>query len=314
MRKTKLWLIVAIVLAIVLVSASFVLLKGNPVNGNNNGKPVTVVDDSGAEVTINSVPKRIVSLAPSSTEVLFAVGAGGQVVGVTDFCDYPQAVITGQAAGTITSIGNYWQPAIEPIVALDPDLIIACGGGASDEAADKLRNMGYTVIVLDPQTVSDVLANIELVGKATGHTDEATTLVVSLQARIDAIANKIADITNKPKVYAEISDSPMMSVGPSSYMGDLITLAGGINIFDDASMPWPMVSSEAVIAKNPNVILSTYTDLNSFSARPGWKSIDAVANSKIYKLDSDNIYARPGPRFITALEELSKMLHPDLFA
>jgi len=174
--------------------------------------------------------------------------------------------------------------------------------------------MGYTVIVLDPQTVDDVLANIELVGKATGHTDEATTLTSGLQARIDTITNKVANIVNKPKVYAEISDSPLMSVGPGSYMGNLITLAGGTNIFDDAAMPWPMISSEAVIAKNPNVILSTYTAINAFSTRAGWKSIDAVANNKIYKLDSDNIYVRPGPRFITALEELSKMLHPELFA
>jgi iron complex transport system substrate-binding protein len=314
MHKTKLWLIVAIVLVVVLVSASFVLLKGNPINGNNNGKPVTVVDDGGAEVTVNSIPQRIVSLAPSSTEILFAVGAGDQVVGVTDFCDYPQAVVTGKTSGSITSIGNYWQPAIEPIVALNPDLVIACGGGASDEAADKLRNLGYTVIVLNPQTVSDVLANIDLVGKATGHANDATTLVVSLQARIDAIANKVADLANKPKVYVEISNDPLMSVGPGSYMGDLVTLAGGINIFNDAATPWPMISSESVIAKNPNTILSTHTSINVFDTRSGWKSIDAVANKKIYKLDGDNIYLRPGPRFIDALEELSKLLHPDIFA
>jgi iron complex transport system substrate-binding protein len=310
MQKTKMWLIVAIILAVVLVSASLILLNGNLLNGKN----VTVVDDDGTEVTIDSVPKRIVSLAPSSTEVLFAVGAGDQVVGVTDFCDYPQSVVTGKTSGSITSIGNYWQPAIEPIVALNPDLVIACGGGASDEAADKLRNLGYTVIVLNPQTVSDVLANIDLVGKATGHADQATTLVDSLQARIDAIANKVVDIANKPKVYVEISNDPLMSVGPGSYMGDLVTLAGGINIFNDAATPWPMISSEAVIAKNPNVILSTHTSITIFSTRPGWQSINAVKNSQIYKLDSDNIYLRPGPRFIDALEELSKLLHPDIFA
>lgn len=313
MQKTKLWIIAAIVVVIVLVSAALLLLNGNSLN-SNNGKPITVIDDGDTAVTINSIPKRIVSLAPSSTEALFAVGAGNQVVGVTDFCDYPPEVNTGKTKGSITSIGNYWQPAIEPIVALNPDLIIACGGGASDEAADKLRNMGYTVIVLDPQTVSDVLANLELVGKATGHADEAEALIDSLQIRIDAIVNKVADISNKPKVYVEISADPLMSVGPGGYLGDLVTLAGGKNVFDDAAMPWPMVSYEAVIGKNPTVILSTHTALNTFSTRPGWTSIDAVANNKVYKLESDNIYIRPGPRFVTALEELSKMFHPDIFA
>ncbi|MCL2257041.1 MAG: cobalamin-binding protein [Candidatus Bathyarchaeota archaeon] len=307
--KKQNWLIIAVILAIVIGSASLILL-----NGSNKDKSVTVVDDDGTEVTIDSMPQRIVSLSPSSTELLFAVGAGDQVVGVTDFCDYPQEVVTGKSTGSITSIGNYWQPAIEPIAALDPDLVIASGGGASDEAADRLRHMGYTVIVLNPQTVNDVLANLEVVGKATGHANEASTLINSLQARIDTIASKIATVSDKPQVYVEISADPLMSVGPGSYMGDLVTLSGGVNIFDDAAIPWPMISSESVIAKNPNIILSTYTDLNAFGIRPGWKSIDAVTNSKLYKLDSDNIYVRPGPRFIAALEELSKVLHPDIFA
>ncbi|MCL2173354.1 MAG: helical backbone metal receptor, partial [Candidatus Bathyarchaeota archaeon] len=198
--KKQNWLIIAVILAIVIGSASLILL-----NGSNKDKSVTVVDDDGTEVTIDSMPQRIVSLSPSSTELLFAVGAGDQVVGVTDFCDYPQEVVTGKSTGSITSIGNYWQPAIEPIAALDPDLVIASGGGASDEAADRLRHMGYTVIVLNPQTVNDVLANLEVVGKATGHANEASTLINSLQARIDTIASKIATVSDKPQVYVEIS-------------------------------------------------------------------------------------------------------------
>ncbi|MCL2358812.1 cobalamin-binding protein [Candidatus Bathycorpusculum sp.] len=313
MQKTKLWLIVAIILAIIVVSVSLVFLYTDPQNNGSDGKFVTVIDDDGTEVPINSVPQRIVSLAPSITEVLFAVGAGDQVVGVTDYCDYPYDFAEWIAEGKMSSIGSYWQPAIEPIIALEPDLVIASGGGASDEAASKLRNMGYTVIVLNPQTINDVLGNLVTVGKATGHADEATAIVADLNTRISTVTNKVAGVTDKPKVYIEISDDPLMSVGPTSYISDLVTLTGGINIFDDAATAYPVIGSESVIIKNPDIILSSYTAINSFKARPGWSSITAVTNTQIYNIGHDSTYSRPGPRSINALDELSQIFHPEIF-
>ncbi|MCL1965770.1 MAG: cobalamin-binding protein [Candidatus Bathyarchaeota archaeon] len=311
MQKKILYLVTALVIAIVLVSA--IVVYTNP-QITSDGKPITVVDDNGTEVTINSVPERIVSLAPGSTEILFAVGAGDQVVGVTDYCDYPPKLTEQIANGKTSSIGNYWMPSIEPIIALEPNLVIASGGGASDEVATKLRNLGYTVIVLNPQTVNNVLDNINLVGKASGHTKEAATLVDSLQKRIDAIENKIVGITDKPKIYVEVSDNPLMSVGPKSFISDLITLVGGVNIFADADVTTPTVSSEVVIGKNPDIIISTWASVDNFSKRAGWSSISAVANNKIYDVSKENIYQRPGPRFIDALEDLSKVLYPNIFA
>ena len=313
MQKTKLWLIVAIILAVIVVSAAVVFLYANPQNSGSDGKSVTVIDDDGTEVTIKSVPQRIVSLAPGITEVLFAVGAGDQVVGVTDFCDYPYDFAEWIAEGKMSSIGSYWQPAIEPIIAIEPDLIIASGGGASDEAASKLRNMGYTVVVLNPQTIHDVLGNLVVVGKATGHADEAAAIVADLTTSIDNITNKVAGITDKPQVYVEISDEPLMSVGPTSYISDLVALAGGVSIFDDATTAYPVIGSEAVIAKNPDIILSSYTALNSFKNRPGWSSITAVTNTQIYNIGHDSTFSRPGPRSIDALDELSKIFHPEIF-
>ncbi|MCL2134015.1 MAG: cobalamin-binding protein [Candidatus Bathyarchaeota archaeon] len=309
MQKSKMYLIIAIVL-VVIIAAAFIVFFNGGVDNNNSKGPITIFDDDGTEVTISSVPQRIVSLAPSSTEVLFAIGAGDQVVGVTDFCDYPPNVPKGIAEGTITSIGNYWMPAIEPIIALEPDLVMAFGGGASDEAAAKLRSMGYTVIVLNPKNVNNVFDNIELVGKITGHTSEATKLVDNLQKRVDAITDKVAGITVKPKVYIEISDDPLMAVGPNSFLDDLVTLAGGTNIFYDAITPYPIISSDAVISKNPDIILLLYSDI---SGRPGWSSINAVANHKVYNQGSDSIYSRGGPRIIDALEEISKTMHPEIF-
>ena len=307
MQKNVLYLIAVLVIAVILVSAITVYTNPQIIG---SGKSVTVVDDDGTQVTIDSVPQRIVSLAPSGTEILFAVGAGDQVVGVTDWCDYPYNFAEWVADGKISSIGNYWQPAIEPIIALTPDLVIANGGGPSDEAAANLRSMGYTVIVLNPKTVDEVLTDIEIIGKATGHANEATNLISSLQSRIDAVTNKVAGITDKPKIYIEVSDNPLMAVGPGSYIDDLVTLAGGANIFADTGTAYPIVSSESVISKNPDIILSPFSGI---AKRPGWSAINAVANNKIYDRGNDASYVRGGPRLVDALEELSKTLHPELF-
>jgi iron complex transport system substrate-binding protein len=271
-------------------------------------KIVTVVDDFGYVVNITSTPTRIVSLAPSNTEILFAVGAGDQVVGITKYCDYPYNFTAWVAAGNMSSIGSYWQPAIEPIIALNPDLIIA-SGTASEEAATKLRNLDYNVIILSATTLNGVLNDMYLIGEATGHADEAASAVSSIRTRVDYIAQKATEATTSPKVYYETSNDPLMAAGPNTFVSDLISLAGGTNIFDDAATKWPTVSSDSIITKNPDVIVSYHTD---FATRPGWSSINAVINDQIFSLPS-SIFSRPGPRLVDALDSLSKILHPELF-
>lgn len=273
-----------------------------------HSKIVTVVDDFGYVVNITSTPERIVSLAPSNTELLFAVGAGDQVVGITKYCDYPYNFTAWVEAGNMSSIGSYWHPAIEPIIALNPDLVVA-SGSASEEAATKLRNLGYNVIIISSPTLNDVLNDLYLLGKATGHSDEAAIVVSGLRARIDVVADKATSATTTPKVYYETSHDPLMAAGPNTFVSDLISIAGGTNIFDDASTTWPTVSSDSVISKNPDVIISYRTD---FATRPGWSSINAVANGQIFSLPS-SIFIRPGPRLVDALESLSKILHPEIF-
>ncbi|MGD6934161.1 MAG: ABC transporter substrate-binding protein [Candidatus Bathyarchaeia archaeon] len=271
-------------------------------------KQITLIDDAGYMVNITSYPERIVSLAPSNTEILFAVGAGDRVVGVTDYCNYPYNFSAWIEAGNMSSIGNYWNPSIEPIVALNPDLILA-SGGASDEAASKLRNLGYTVLLIDAQDINSVLNDIFIVGRATNQTEQATSLVTELRTRIDTVSTLAATASSTPKVYDEIWNDPLMAAGPRTFISDLISLAGGENIFDDAATEWPIVSSESVITKNPDIILSLSTDITT---RPGWSSINAVANNKIYAID-DDIFSRPGPRLVDALEQLAQIIHPELF-
>jgi iron complex transport system substrate-binding protein len=281
-------------------------------------KEITLVDDLGNVVVLTEPPERIVSLAPSNTEILFAVGAGDKVVGVTDVCDYPYDFSAWIEAGNMSSIGNYWQPAVEPIIALDPDLVFA--STASEEAAATLRNLGYKVLIVEPRTINGVLEAILLVGRATGNHVEAGELVSELRQRMDAVVNTASQADSIPKVYHEVWGPDIQSAGPGTFIDELITLAGGENIFHDAVTSFPIVSSETVIEKNPDVIIfpnmymgllpwGTYDDIAS---RPGWNSITAIKNHNFYIIDA-SIISRSGPRLVDALEELAVMIHPELF-
>lgn len=280
---------------------------------------ITLVDDMGNVVTLTSAPERIVSLSPSSTEILFAIGAGDIVVGITDYCNYPYNFSAWVEAGNITSIGNYWQPSIEPIVDLDPDLVLASTG--SLEAAENLRNLGYNVLVVEANTIDGVLQDILLVGRATDKHIEAGVLVSQMRAEMDVIANQAADATSTPKVYHEVWNPPPMSAGPGTFIDELITLGGGTNIFNDATTSWPTVSSEAVIEKNPDIMVfpdmymgrqNFYETLEDVANRDGWETISAIQNNKIYEINAD-IISRGGPRLTDALENLAKMIHPEIF-
>ena len=280
---------------------------------------VTLVDYLGNVVTLTSPPERIVSLAPSNTEMLFAVGADDKVVGVTDFCNYPYNFTAWIEAGNMTSIGNYYGPSVEPIVALEPDLVLASTG--SLDAAENLKSLGYNVLVLEAKTIDGVLQDILLVGRATDRHMEAGAIVSEIRARIDAVANQATQATTTPKVYHEVWNDPIMSAGPETFISELMTLAGGTNIFNDATTSWPVVSSEAIIEKNPDVLVfpdmymgraNFYETLEAVEGRPGWDLISAVQNDAIYEINAD-IISRSGPRLVDALEAIAKMVHPEIF-
>jgi iron complex transport system substrate-binding protein len=282
-------------------------------------KQVTLVDRMGNVVTFNEPPERIVSLSPSNTEILFAIGAGDNVVGVTDYCNYPYDFAAWIAAGNMTSIGNYWGPSVEPIVALEPDLVLATS--ASSDAANSLKNLGYAVLFIEGQTIDDVLQDILMVGRATYNNAEASALIIEMRARMDAVATQLMSATTTPKVYHEVWGDPLMSVGPGTFIDELITLAGGTNIFNDATTSWPMVSSEAIIQKNPDVMFfpdmymgvgNFYETIEAVASRPGWDTITAVQDNALYEINAD-IISRNGPRLVDALELIAQMVHPEIF-
>jgi iron complex transport system substrate-binding protein len=284
---------------------------------NPSDLPITLTDNMNHTVTLTAYPERIVSLAPANTQILFAVSAGDKVIAVTDYDNYPYDFSAWVAAGNMTSIGSYYNPAIEPIVALNPDLIIAAQGSA--DQAVQLADLGYKVITLYPHDLNGVLDNILLVGKATNHTAEATILVNSLQQRIDVVVSGVANATSKPKVYAEIFSTPYMSVGKGTFIDGLIKLAGGQNIFENATTDYPEVSSEAIITLNPDVIVFPTSmgenltgSFDSLASRDGWNSITAVKNNAMYLVNADALN-QPGPRQVEALEAMAKMIHPEIF-
>jgi iron complex transport system substrate-binding protein len=273
----------------------------------------------GYSLTLISPPRRIVSLAPSNTEILFAIEAGDKVVGVTRYCNYPYNFTAWIEAGNMTSIGSYYNPTIEPIVALEPDLILSTQ--KSLESTENLRNLGYNVLVLAPKNVSDVLDNIILVGKATDNYNEAVAIESELRQRIDTITNQAADATSTPKVYNEVWADPLKAAGPETFIDELITLAGGMNIFHDATTDYPNISYEEVVEKDPDVMVFPgeymgvehyFEDIDPIKDRPGWDIISAVQNDRIYEINSDLI-SRASPRLAEALEILAKMIHPEIF-
>ena len=276
-------------------------------------KPVSVVDDAGRTVEIARTPQRFVSLAPSNTEILFALGLDDKVVGVTDFCDYPEE------AKAIEKVGGI-EPNLEKIVALNPDLVLAIGGSpAQVEKATEMEKLGLTVLVLEPGDIEGIMANIELVGKAAGAEKEASELVTEMRKRFDDITARVKGAESRPKVFFELDatdPSKPYTPGPGSFIDALITLAGGSNVGAGAKMQWAQLSTEEIIAQDAEVIVlgdANYgVTAEMVKERPGWSVITAVKNAAIYPID-DVLVSRPGPRIIDGLEALTRIIHPELF-
>ncbi len=269
-------------------------------------------DGLGREITFEATLQRIVSLAPSNTEILFAIGAGSQVVGRDEFSDYPPEAASVESIG-----GSFGEYNAEAILALEPDLVLAAEIN-TPELVNQLEGLGLTVYYLkNPTTFEEMYANLEIVGQLTGH--DVTDLVDSLKARVAAVDEKIAPLSARIPVFYEIDatdPSKPWTYGPGTFGSLLIERAGGYNIGDIASDPYPQISIEQVVAANPSVIILGDSmwgvTPESVLTRPGWETLPAVASNSIFPFD-DNLVSRPGPRLVDGLEQLAKLLHPELF-
>lgn len=304
-RNRVMWYRVALVLMVALGLA----LGGSQLLqelGAVKAAPVTITDDLGRKITLPRTPKRIISIAPSNTEILFALGLGDKVIGVTDSCDYPEAAKSKPKVGSVDL--NY-----EKIIEMAPDLVVAVGS-LQRQGIERLSMLGITVLAVDPKTINGVLHAIELIGKATDVEDRATTLVAKLSNRIEAVKARVAGAgaSAKPRVFVEIWNDPLMTAGPGTFIDELISAAGGENIAHDARGEWPQFSAEAVIKRDPEVVILTGFNKAEALARPAWQGISAYRLGRVHEVHPD-LLVRPGPRLVQGLEELAKILHPEAF-
>jgi iron complex transport system substrate-binding protein len=270
--------------------------------------PATITDFQNRPVTIAKRPERIVSIGPSITEFLFALGAGPRVVGVDDFSDEPAAAKQVEKVGGIKV--NF-----EKIVSLKPDLVLSVK--FSDGTIERLASAGLLVLVVDPQTTGDVARTAVLLGRGVGGDGEA--MARDIQKRVDDVRSKASAAASKPRVYHEIDASDptrIFTVGPGSYIHDLIEIAGGQNIAARATSAYPQLSAEEILRGDPEIIVLAAADYSAkpeqVVARSGWAGLTAVKNNRIVSI-APNLINRPGPRVGEAAEAYARLVHPELF-
>ncbi len=315
--KRKVWAYLIVVILVFSLAGCKSSAK-NQVTDNQskntaNSFPMVLTDDLGRNLTLDKAPSRIVSLAPSNTEILFYLGLGDKVVGNTTYCNYPEA------AKNCTKVGGFADPSLEKVVALKPDLVLATD--IHKPLLESLEDAGMKVLVLDPKTIEGIISNIQLVGKACGVENKAIELNQVLTNRINAVNEKIANIPDnqRPTVYCEIWDQPLMSVGKDSLIGQVIRMAGGINMTDDSGEEYPQISAEIVIARNPAVMINSYgmgsakvVTPAEIAGRKGWSQLAFIKNDRIYSIHSD-LLNRSAPRIVDGIEKMAQCLYPELF-
>ncbi len=270
-----------------------------------------ITDDFNRTVVINGTPSKIVSMAPSCTEILFAIGAGDRVVGVTEYCNYPESV------QNITKVGGVSTISLEKIVALNPDVVFGCELNGR-KVFERLTSLGIPVVGFNPKNLSGIMNDIIVAGEVTGERRNATRLVEMMQLRIQKIVQKTNN-TYKPKVALITWHDPIWVTGSGTVQDELITLAGGENAFGYLE-GWKSVSLEEFIDRDPDVIIVSVghgvegeKPYEYILNEERMKIVSAVKNGHVYKIDAD-VVSRPGPRIVYALEEIAKMVHPEIFS
>lgn len=280
------------------------ILTGMPFMAHVSSR--SFVDDTGRRIYLAKTPSRIISLAPSVTEMLFAIGAGAQVVGVTQFCDYPPE------ATQKTKVG-YANPNIETLVALQPDLIVAPQEYLKPDLIGKLEQLKIPVFMLADRVVEDVFSHIQTFGRMLDRSTEATALGMDLRQQIARIKTRTQGAAPVRVLYV-LNSEPLITVGPGSYIDQLIGLAGGINVAAKSAMAYPRLSMEVVLQENPDILLFPVGTAEGISeseqqAWQKWSTLTAVKRNNLRQIPAD-LLNRPGPRIGKALELLADLFHP----
>lgn len=274
--------------------------------------PVTITDDMGRRVVFDTRPQRIVSLAPSWTEILFALGLGDRVVGVTTFCDYPAE------AARKEKVGGFSDPNIELIVSLKADVVF--GTSIHRKVVPELERRGIKFVYQRATSVEGVMGNIGVAAEVAGLPERAREVNASIERAVSSVKNTLASVpeAKRRKVLYLVWDEPIMSVGSSTLMSDMLSLAGGVSVTRNASSDYPSYSLEIILTANPDVVLAPRIhgggglDPRTLKTKPGWQALDAVKKGNVRLVD-DNLVSRAGPRVGEAVLEIASALYPELF-
>ncbi|MCY2983251.1 MAG: helical backbone metal receptor [Planctomycetota bacterium] len=274
--------------------------------------PVTIVDRTGRSVTFESVPQRIVSLSPASTELLFAIGAGSSVVGATNHCNYPADALKVPRVGSGIMEGT----SRETILALKPDLVL-CKWDTHEPLMELFDRVGIQAINIGPETLEELFDEARLLGRVTGHEQGAESLISQMTERRDRLAQRVASLSPNQQrtVFYEVWDDPLMTAGPKSFIGELLRMGKMKNVFEDTDVSYPCISSEVVVDRNPDVILTPTNHLKQvevqrLASRPGWANIRAITDKRVFIINGDEV-SRCGPRMLNALEQMIDAVYPE---
>lgn len=270
----------------------------------------TVTDQLGRRITLPHHPRRLVSLAPNITEIIFAIGQEHRLKGVTRFSDYPAA------AAMLPTVGSYTQPDLERIVALNPDLCIATKDGNPKRIIDRLVSLNIPVYAVDPRNLDKVMSTILDIGTLLDASESAGALVESMRLRVQLMKRLVANARSRPRVFFQIGISPIVSVGSDSFIHELIVLAGGENIAA-GDIAYPRFSREQVLSLSPEVFIITSMARDAVFEKvktdwSRWPNMPAIRDQRLHLVDS-NLFDRPSPRLVEALELLVRLIHPELF-
>lgn len=271
--------------------------------------PLKIEDDLERVVSFPARPERVVSIGPSTTEMLYAIGVADRLVGVDRFSDFPAG------ASGIEKVGGIVDPSIERIMALKPDVVFLPGFASGP--VDRLTALGLRAVVLGPQDIEQVYGSLRLLGWIMDAREEATEVVADMQAGIARVARVVADvpIEEQTVVFYELGHEPLYTAGPGSFVHEAIALAGGVNAAADVPTAWSSFSVESLLLRDPDAILVTVEESRDAiveGRRARWRSLRAVREGRVHLIDGDAMN-RPGPRLTDAVESLARLLYPDLF-
>jgi iron complex transport system substrate-binding protein len=290
-----------------LILLSLVILLETSVSYSNT---LRFKDEVGREVIFPFPPKRIVSLAPNITEILFGLGLDEEIVGVSIHCNFPEK------AKSRVQVGSYISLDFEKITSLKPDLIIATGSGNTRDMVDRLEKLGFKTYVIFPKNFDDILQSIAHIGQVVNQDTKARGIIEGMRERKQRVVELTRGLS-RPKVFIQIGDAPMVTVGKGSFADDLIRIAGGENIAGREKELYPRFGMEEILKRSPEVIVISSMNPKGDYQKVlhewiRWKTIPAVKNGRIHLVDSD-LLDRPSPRIIDGLEEMARVLHPERF-